>query len=296
MKTRFIQYIQERFSISSNLLIILLLYLSLYIIAGMKESSIVFSYKTLFGFLTMFTVFFRIRIFDDIKDYNMDTELLSQFITLKKLKLLVIPLIGIEALFSALISTQAFLFYLIVLVYTLIMFFDFFIHEPLVKNRLIYNFVHQTFIFIWPLYVYVIYHNTIQTITKHNLYLGFLIVLYFIMGLVEIIRKLRGPDHPYSFRSYVHTLGRKKFSIYVLGMVFPATIITGFILPNITLNAVFYLVYGIVSLSVVLLTILFTKERVNRVTIRAAYVLFIIATLSTIILSILISKPIAIAC
>ena len=128
----FYQYLNKRFPLTSHLPLIFLFYLSIYLFAHIEDPSILFSIKSILGFLTIFLIFLHLRFFDDLKDYNKDKDhfpdrpLSTGLITPNQIKQAYIITIVCELFLSALISIQTFLLYLVVLVYSILIYFDFF--------------------------------------------------------------------------------------------------------------------------------------------------------------------------
>jgi 4-hydroxybenzoate polyprenyltransferase len=256
----------------------------------------VFSFRTLLGFLTVFLIFFHLRLFDDLKDYDKDRSrfpdrlLSKELITVNQIKYVSVLIIGLETIFSSILGLQAILFYLIVLFYSILMYFEFFIKDRLKKNVLVYNFSHQILIVLMGIYIYVVYHSAIQTINV--IYLCFLLNMFLIFALFEFTRKIKHEKDPHFDLSYIYNFGRRKFSILITSLLFIVTALSIFTITSVTTNPIFYLLQILVALCTFVLSILYVKEssRVSYKTIKISYSVFMLLILLIFIISILISK------
>lgn len=287
-----IGFIKNKFPIPQYLIVTLLIFISMYVFAGFNDNKIVFSINSILGFLIVFLIFFRIRLFDEIKDFDDDKSFISQFITPKECKKIAILCIFLEGLFSVIIGFYVFLFYLIVFFYTIIMFYDFFLKNILLKNRVLYNYVHQSFTIMLGLFVFVIYNKSLAEI--NTLYVLFLIFAYFIMGLVEITRKLRSKDHPFYYRSYVYLLKKNHFLIYSISTLFFIMFLSIVIHFLVESNLIFYFVHGLLFIYVSLITIGYIKKykNISRSLLQVSYFCYMAVSFLLLIISIVLTKTI----
>lgn len=105
--------------------------------------------KTFPGLLVVFLVLLHLRIFDEHKDYEDDKaaypdRILSKgLITLADLRLLLYPVIIIEAALSLFIGVDQFVIWLAIAAWSLLMLFEFFIPEFLNRHMGLYLVTHQ---------------------------------------------------------------------------------------------------------------------------------------------------------
>jgi len=291
LKAKFLSYLKERFPLSFYLLIILLFYFAIYLFASLQHTKIIFSIRTLLGFLTVFLIFFHLRLFDDLKDYYKDRSrypdrLLSKdIITINQIKYVSAIVIGLEVFFSSLLGLQTLLFYLVTLFYSILMYFEFFMKNKLKKNILVYNFSHQFLIVLIGLYIYVVYHSTIQTINM--IYLVFLLNIFLIFALFEFIRKIKHEKDPHFDLSYVYIFGRKKFSAIITSLLFIITLLSLFTLTSVTTNPILYLLQIFTVFCIFILSVLYAKRsgKVSHKTIKISYSAFMILILLIFIVS-----------
>ncbi len=287
-----IGFIKNKFPIPQYLVVTLLIFISMYFFAGFTENKIILSINSILGFLIVFLIFFRIRLFDEIKDFDDDKSFISQFITPKECKKIAIFCIFLEGLLSFVIGFYVFLFYIIVFFYTIIMFYDFFLKKILLKNRVLYNYVHQTFTILLGVFVFVIYHFSLAKI--NILYIVFLIFAYFIMGLVEITRKLRSKDHPFYYRSYVYLLEKNHFLIYSISTLFFIMVLSIAIHFFIDSVIVFYLIHMLLFIYVCLLTIgyVIKYKFFSRSLLQGSYFCYMVFSFLLLIISVILTKSV----
>ena len=147
---RLIAYQKERFPFLQNGIFILIFYWGIHNLFLVLQGSVYrFNSIQITGFLTLFLVFFQLRLFDEIKDFQVDSEVSPErpvqrgVITLKEIKILagiVTSLIiilnafyGFDNLIKTL-SMEAFIF---------LMLKEFFVGDKLRGNRLIYASLHM---------------------------------------------------------------------------------------------------------------------------------------------------------
>ncbi len=287
-----IGFIKNKFPIPQYLIVTLLIFISMYVFAGYNDNKIVFSINSILGFLIVFLIFFRIRLFDEIKDFDDDKSFISQFITPKECKKIAMLCIFFEGLFSIIIGFYIFLFYIFVFFYTIIMFYDFFLKTILLKNRVLYNYVHQTFTIIIGLFVFVIYNKSLAKI--NTLYILFLIFAYFIMGLVEITRKLRSKDHPFYYRSYIYLLKNNHFLIYSISTLFFIMVLSIAFHFLIGSNFVFYFLHLLLFIYVSLITIGYIKKykNISRNLLQVSYFCYMAVSFLLLIISVFLTKTV----
>ena len=203
-------YLKKRFPLSSKIPVIFILNITLYGGAGINENEIIYSNSAVFGFFTIFFVFFHLRLFDDLKDYSKDIN--AQILTKKQLLYLAFLTILLEIIFTLILGLIPFIFYSIVLLYSIFMYFEFFMKEKLNKKIMIYNLSHEFIIVPIGLYIYSFYHKTY--VIDEPIFLLFLISMFSILFMFELMRKIKSKEDPDYKKSYENLFGRSKFIFY----------------------------------------------------------------------------------
>ncbi len=142
-------FIKERFSPLEHLLLIVFFFLANFCIASLSVGNgVVFNKSAIVGFFVILMVFFHMRIFDEIKDYKTDLNvhperpLARGIISLKEAKFTAFILIILELCLSYLIHLKIFFSAVLVTVYTMIMYKEFFIGSWLRPKMATYAIAH----------------------------------------------------------------------------------------------------------------------------------------------------------
>ena len=152
--TRFNAYLKERFPLGSFLPLIILFTCALSYSGQVINRTVIdfFDLNLLIGLFVLLLVFFHLRLFDEFKDYENDLSehpdrLVSRgVITLQELRYLTLSVLLVEVLLVIQLSPLANLAYVITLVFSLLMFKEFFLGELLRGDMLIYAISHQAII------------------------------------------------------------------------------------------------------------------------------------------------------
>jgi len=124
-------FIKERFPLPRHLVLLTFLFLANVFVTlniTLKE----FHLQSLIGLIVIYLTFFRLRIFDEIKDYendkfiHPDRPLARGLIKVQEAKKMAFSLIGIECLLSSLIGLPALIGIILVTLYSLLMYKEFF--------------------------------------------------------------------------------------------------------------------------------------------------------------------------
>ncbi|MCD6468595.1 MAG: UbiA family prenyltransferase [Thermoplasmata archaeon] len=292
----FVEYLNERFPLTLYLPLVLLFYFAMYLFAGVEEKEVVFSFRTFFGFLVVFLMFFHLRLFDDLKDYKRDASLFPdrllsrKQITVNQLKHVSIVVIGFELVFSLLLGFQTVLFYMVMLLYSVLMYLEFFIKNWHERSVLLYNFSHQIIVILMGFFVYVVYHSTVSTVNLS--YLCFILTIFLVFTLFEFTRKIKGENDSDFKRSYVYLFGRKKFFTLTVSLLLLTSGLSVFVLASVPVNPLFYMV-ELLFASCVFILIIFYLNREKHLDYRAVnltYSLFMLVTLLLFAASVFLSK------
>ena len=284
-------YLKQRFPLSMYIPIVLLFFVTFYVSASVVDSRLVVSIRTLIGFFIVFLLFFHIRLFDDIKDYQKDLSRdVKRVLDIQKLKQYLIVALMLESICSFILGFQVFLFYLILLVFTIGIFYDFFIRKWLNEYVLVFNFTHQFFIVLLGMFIFFLYHQSIVKISL--IYWIFLFDMYLVFALFEFTRKLKKEVKSMGQRSYITIFGKTRFTI-LLSLLTLAVGISTFLITMIITNGLILPIFEIVVMLLTLSTIiLYNLGRVNPKHVKIACFIFMLVTLLVIIVSAVIVSPV----
>lgn len=193
-------YTSERFPLASHSIAIFTFFLSAYLTAqALSSSTVVVSREAAVGFVTLLLVFFHIRIMDEFKDAREDTQYHPEhpvprgLITLGELRVVGIAAAATEIGLNLWLGVPTLLAYLVVLLFTLLMYREFFVSSWLRKNRVLYAVSHMVVVPLLASYVYALqaFPNAADIRPAFGFYLG----LSFAVGLLlEIARKIPPPQ------------------------------------------------------------------------------------------------------
>jgi hypothetical protein len=140
--------IKERFNPGSYLPMILFFNLGLGFYLLDKSGNSFSLEKFLISFIIQLSFFFRLRLFDEIKDYAFDTKfnptrpLARGALTIDQTKMALLVLIAFELLVSGTLGRSYFFVHLVAVFYSLLMFEEFFIGSLLRPHLTTYGIVH----------------------------------------------------------------------------------------------------------------------------------------------------------
>lgn len=196
----FIAYFNERFPLA-NCLLFCILYSTVASVAYPTVFSSSFlthlGIIDLLGFLAIISFFFRLRVFDEWKDYAIDAinhpqrVLQSGRVSLKQLTILSVVASVVEIAWCLLIGRITFIVWLIAFTYSLLMRYEFFIGNYLKTRLIVYAISHlliMPFIIWW---IWAAYTGTFLPMHPAFLYLAGLSLL---AGFAfELARKIHSP-------------------------------------------------------------------------------------------------------
>lgn len=218
MKLRYLlAYLNERFP-PVNMALFAILFATVYSVAIWKGADQSFGGTELWGALAVISFFFRLRVFDEIKDYRIDMQnhpervLQSGKINLKTLQWISAVGFIVELTWSAYMGTAALLAYGMVFGYSLLMRYEFFIGSWLKKSLLLYAFSHNLIMPLIIAWIWFAYQ------AEPGLVLYLLAALSVLAGFsFEIARKLHAPEGERSgVESYSKSIGRKSSIALIL--------------------------------------------------------------------------------
>ena len=203
---RLLAYLNERFPLLGHGLLIASYYSSNQFLAEVLTwpgEKLVYSVGSLLGAMTLFCVFFHLRVFDEHKDYEEDLKhypdrvLQSGLITLAHLKILGAIAIGLELLLSAcwmpLGKPAALVATLIVLGFSVLMLKEFFVSRWLKQHFLIYAISHMMIMPLMALMVFSFATGKYPWEAPWWFYV-YAFVGFFVTLNWEISRKIRAPE------------------------------------------------------------------------------------------------------
>lgn len=291
MNILLLNYLGKKFPLSLNIPIIFIFNITLYGGAGINESEIIYSNNIIFGFLTIFFVFFHLRLFDDLKDYSKDKN--AQILTRKQLTYLLVLTVLLEIVFASILGLIPLIFYSIVLLYSILMYFEFFIKEKLNQSILAYNLSHQFIIVLTGLYIYSFYHKTF--VIDEPIFFLFLILMFSMLCLFEVIRKIKDKDDPDYKKSYEVIFGKTKLTLYFCLISIIIAISTGLIFYSKQIIASIFL-QVVLLIFVIFILIMFYKSSkiVTNKIIKIILAAYLLSTLALLDLTIILTKDVVI--
>lgn len=285
MENNFLRYIKKRFQPIFFIPITLIFYLSFHLFSEINKTDITISIETLFGFLIVFLIFFHIRLFDDIKDYKKTDPYKKT-----SLKKYLITAIFLEIVLSIFLGLSVLIFYIILLLFSIGIFYDFFIKKILTRNILINNFTHQILIILIGIFIFIINYKDILKI-DHN-YLIFTLNLYLIFAFFEFTRKIKNKKDKDYKKSYNYIFGKNKFSLILITLTFFTCFLTIFSFLK-TIYITNLLVIEIIIATIAIISIIYyLKKTIKEKTLKKICFLYLLLTLLIIIFTNIILKNI----
>ena len=156
-------FIQERFPLFRHTIALLFLFLAN---ASIATESLTFK-NSILCFCIVFLTFFRLRIFDEIKDYpndcliHPDRPLARGLIAVPKAKKLAFAIMGVELSLSLMLGLPAVLGSLLVCLYSLLMYREFFIGPWLRPRLTTYALIHTPISSLISLFHFLLYDRKI---------------------------------------------------------------------------------------------------------------------------------------
>lgn len=242
---RILLYTNERFPVVAILLFVTCFSLSSFYLGQLSyfdKINYIFNFPMLIGLLTLFLIFFHIRLFDEFKDYQDDCaaypeRLLSRgIVTLNDLRKLLIGVILIQIVLNLISSREQFFWWCAVFGYSFLMFKEFFISKTLKKSITLYLLSHQA---ILPIMISYAMCSSLQTgnpffLFNIKIWLSFLFVALLSFSY-EISRKTWSKE-----REHKHADSYTK----AWGIPQTATILTCSYFLIFIICAIFYVIFG----------------------------------------------------
>lgn len=203
---RLMAYLNQRFPLVGHGILIVSYYSSNQFLAEIltrPEDRLRVTVGSLIGAITMFCMFFHLRVFDEHKDFEDDLQhypnriLQSGLITLKDLRRLGTVAIGIELVLASLWfpsgKPAALVAVLVAIAYSVLMLKEFFISDWLKQHFLVYAISHML---IMPLFAMVVFSFTTGEYfwNAPGWFWVYAFVGFFVTLNWEISRKIRAPE------------------------------------------------------------------------------------------------------
>jgi hypothetical protein len=238
---RFYAYTRERFPLAPYALATALFFLSAYLSArALVERSTVFGAEGAVGLVTVFLLFFQLRILDEFKDARFDAEHYPErpvprgLVTLGELRAVGLVTVAVQLALNALVGVEVLLFVVGVLLYTAVMAREFFLGQRLRENFLHYTLAHMTVLPVLACYIYglAVLSSGIYGLALFSsgeprfdpAFVLFLALSYLAGLLLELARKTRAPESERDgVYSYTKHLGTRGLSDFALGIVAAAS-------------------------------------------------------------------------
>jgi 4-hydroxybenzoate polyprenyltransferase len=242
-------YLNERFPLLSNVVLILSFYSSSQFVAqalSRRGEPMQYDIGSLLGCVTLLAFFLHMRIFDDHKDYAADCRFFPDrvlqrgVVTLSELKITCLIAIVIEFLLAAVCGVAAVTSLLVAFGFSLLMLKEFFLRDWLKRRFLLYASVHML---VMPLLAMVVWSfSTNQFFWQIPLWYWLYSFVSFFLGFNwEISRKIRVPDEEIDgVDSYTRLFGTYGAAYLVLLMRVIDTVLIAWIALHLGLDAWFY--------------------------------------------------------
>lgn len=250
-------YIHERFSLSQFIPLALLFgaHASLFAQAlSQRQYNLI---ATAFTILALLLFLFRLRLFDEFKDYEHDKRYYPKrpvsrgLISLRSLQPLIALVIFAEVIISLVFGLVSFLFYLAALLYSLLLLKEFFLKQWLRKHFTLYILLHEVLAIFLFYYLYAINTNNPSFLSSaivmtHAL---FLTISFFSL---EVARKIR----PQSLEIASKDTYTAQYGIVGANMLLGCLQIISYLLSFFILAAIDR--FSLLSYSVIFVTLVFS--------------------------------------
>ena len=228
---RLYTYSNERFPVVSHGIGIFIFFMSAYLAAqALTNSWVGLGWDGAAGFVTLLLVFFHLRVMDEFKDAREDAQYRPELpvprglVTLDELRLLGIVAIVAQLGLNLWLGLPTFVAYALVLLFTTLMYREFFIGHWLRKDLLLYGISHMVIVPLLASYVYVLYavRNDAGFHPGFGLYL---VMSFIVVFLLEMARKIYSPHQEREgVDSYSKYFGTERVTYVATGLAFLGTL------------------------------------------------------------------------
>ena len=252
-------FLQERFPLRNHLPLLVVYFLAnAGIAAHLSPNHSAAPVHQLLGFLVVFFIFLHLRIFDEIKDFPYDQNIHPErplargLVSLSEAKFVAIILIAMEFLLSLILGKAVLAALLCTVIYSLIMYKEFFIGTWLRPRLTTYALVH-TPVSCWiALFIYSLSTGN-QFWQAPSDYLWFVLSNWLIFNIFEFGRKTFGRDEECPLiESYSKRFGPQQAAVNVLAMALLAVVIAFHVGTILVLNKIFFILMESLFLTLLL--------------------------------------------
>lgn len=207
LSSRWIQFTSERFPLGSHMAMICLFCLSHQ--ALLKEA---IDYQSIIIILIVTSFFFRLRLFDELKDYqtdiiqNPDRPLPRGLLSEKDLKKALPILVIFELILMAIISIYGIIFMLITTLYSFLMYNEFFLSRHLNNKLTTYAITHTFVTVLLSLTLFSALHSSFHLQLDFVL---FSLSTWPLFNIFEFTRKTFASSEEKSVQTYSNVWGKK---------------------------------------------------------------------------------------
>jgi 4-hydroxybenzoate polyprenyltransferase len=204
------------------------------------------------GVLAVISFFFRLRVFDEIKDFDIDSKNHPQRVLqtgrVKKKQLIAISIVGtlIEIAWSMVSGLPVVICWSVAVGYSLLMRYEFFVGKFLNKYLLLYAFTHMLVMPLIILWVYSAFHPKLDVLFPFYILGGLSLFSGFSF---EIARKVRAPkaERP-GVDSYSKSIGYVGAIALLLLILFSGVLIQVYLLYQLNSRSWAYILIGVIFL------------------------------------------------
>ncbi|HLO14352.1 MAG TPA: UbiA family prenyltransferase [Anaerolineales bacterium] len=196
-------YLQERFPLQANGLLIASYFTANYMLANSSTlqggAPLEISWRFPAGCLVLLFMFFHMRVIDEHKDFERDRvvhphRVLSRgLITLKQLGRVGLLVVTVEIIFSYLFGTPALFMCMVILAFSWLIYKEFYVGEVLENHLLLNAFLHLIIMPMYSLYVFTVVADTFPWYATLPVLL-YAWVSYGVGFAYELARKTRVPS------------------------------------------------------------------------------------------------------
>ncbi len=193
---RFGIYLTERFPLQQFIPLSFIFGINASLFAQLFLSGSYQIFSVLLTPLAFFLFLFRLRLFDEFKDYEHDKKHYSTrpvsrgLISLEELRIIIFVLLFFELILSLSLGFVPFTFFIIAFSYSLLLFKEFFVRDWLRSHFTIYIVVHEVLAIPLFFYLYAINQREFAFIFNEN-FLVHSILLTLSFFILEVSRKIR---------------------------------------------------------------------------------------------------------
>jgi len=188
-------------------------------------------FMNIFGIAALVSFFLMLRVFDEHKDFELDSKnhpnraLQRGLISLRDLKLIgwICLVIQISYVWLSARDMGAWVSYFLMLGWSLLMLKEFFIPEELKRMPMVYAVTHMLVV---PLVVFWILTALVGGFPENHALLGLTALPFFSGMIYEFSRKSRGDDEKKSLESYTAIYGKVRILIFSLACFFMMAALT----------------------------------------------------------------------